>query len=145
MDLGDIWEKKALIALAVITIIIVIYAYNPFEPTPDVKIQNDTVPTSPPQDNSSFNLTKSNNTTANNTTIEDNATTPISKEDAKKKASQSGYEVGDPKLGIIKINNTEYTAWIVPILKDNKIVKEIYIDAITGKIIGSKEESTIQL
>jgi len=138
-------EKQALIILAAITGLILIYAYGPFEGKLDVKIQNETVPTSPPQDNSSFNLTKSNNTTANNTTIEDNTTTPISKEDAKEMASGQGYTVGEPTLGTITINDKEFTAWIVPLLKDGKIVKEIYIDAITGTIIESKEESTIQL
>ncbi|MBI5680748.1 MAG: peptidase [Methanobacterium sp.] len=130
MDLEPGWEKKALIVLGIITVIIVIYAFNPFAGTPNVQIQNQTPETpavTPPPA-----VVTPNNTTANRTnvniTTNGTGTFQITAEQAKKIAAESGYITGEPIKGIYNVINV----WIVPLMKNNKIVKNVYIDASNG-------------
>lgn len=41
IDLGEGWEKKALIVVAVVVFILVAYAYNPFQPKPNITSANE--------------------------------------------------------------------------------------------------------
>lgn len=141
MDLEPGWEKKALIVLAIITVIVVIYAFNPFAGTPNVQFQNntsETPPVTPPQP-----VVTSNNTTANTTNV--NITTnvtgtfQITVEQAKKIATESGYTTGEPTKGVITINNVATNVWIVPLMKGFKVSKKVYVDASNGIIVGSEE------
>ena len=137
MDLKPGWEKKALIIIGIIFIILVIYAYNPFKSTPNVEIANQTtdaaVTTPAPPVVISDNST--NNTSITNET---NGTFQISADVAKNIASGAnpGYTAGQPTQGNVTINNSVFSVWIVPITQAS-ISKKIYVDISTGTIIGS--------
>ncbi|MDI6644063.1 MAG: peptidase [Methanobacteriaceae archaeon] len=134
MDLELTWEKKALIAVGVIILIILIYAYGPFQSTPEVQIVNQTeqpstVQTMPfPQPNSTNNTNDTNNTDFK-----------ITKEQAQRIAEEPGYTTGEPTQGTININNKEIQVWIVPLLKNEKVEKEVYVDAENGSIVATKQ------
>ena len=138
MDLEPGWEKKALIIIGIIFIILVVYAYNPFKSTPHVEIDNQTTdaavttPAAP--------VVTSNNSTANNTTVNttNNGTFQISADVAKNIATGAnpGYTAGQPTQGNVSINNTAFSVWIVPITQ-GAASKKIYVDLATGTIIGS--------
>ena len=128
MDLPENWEKKALIGVAAILIISVIYALNPFPPTANNDtVQQTTTTTIIPF--TKINIQKSNNTT--------NSSLNITLEQAKNIANQQrpGYTVGNPIPGNVVVNNTNYTVWIVPLSKQNVVSKTIYIDVHTGNIV----------
>lgn len=150
VDLGPGWEKKALIVLGILTLIIVIYAYNPFQSTGDVEVQNQTtettetpVETPAPQPAVSDNTT-SDNTTNINITNETNGTFQISADEAKKivTTSNSGYTAGEPTQGTVTINNNAISVWIVPLMKNNIVSKKVYVDATSGTIVGNEEVKT---
>ncbi|MGC9516091.1 MAG: PepSY domain-containing protein [Methanomicrobiales archaeon] len=134
MDLDLTWEKKALIVVGVITLIILIYAYGPFQVTPEVKINNQTEEPQPVQ-TMPFPQPTSNNST-NNTNGTDNF--KITKEQAQRIAEEPGFTTGDPSQGTVTINNKEVSVWIVPLLKNGNIEKEVYVDAENGNIVGTK-------
>jgi len=134
MDQELTWEKKALIVLGFITLIIIIYAYNPFQSTPEVQIVNQTeqpstVQTMPfPKPNSTNNTNETNNTDFN-----------ITKEQAQRIAEEPGYTTEEPTQGTININNKEVPVWIVPLSKNDKVEKEVYVDAENGSIVATKQ------
>ena len=138
MDLEPGWEKKALIVLGIIFVIIAVYAFNPFHSNSDVQYQNETAdngvvtPTAPVATGNST----ANNTTANNTT--NNGTFQISADVAKNIASGAypGYTAGQPTQGNVTINNTLYSVWIVPVTQAS-ITKKVYVDLSTGTVVGS--------
>ena len=137
MDLEPGWEKKALIIIGIIFIILVIYAYNPFKSTPNVEIANQTTDTAvatpaPPA------VTPDNSTNNTSITNETNGTFQISADVAKNIASGAnpGYTAGQPTQGNVTINNSVFSVWIVPITQAS-ISKKIYVDISTGTIIGS--------
>ncbi len=138
MDLEPGWEKKALIVLGIIFVIIAVYAFNPFHSNSDVKYQNGTsdngvvTPTAPVATGNST----ANNTTTNNTT--NNGTFQISADVAKNIASGAypGYTAGQPTQGNVTINNTLYSVWIVPVTQAS-ITKKVYVDLSTGTVVGS--------
>jgi hypothetical protein len=143
LDLQPGWEKKALIILGVITLIVIIYAFNPFN-KPHMEIDNGTnvtVPapaelqSAPPVNpaNSSLNITKNlTNTTGN---------FQISSDQAKKIATDAnpGYTAGSPTKANIMINNNNTAVWIVPLMKGSTMHLKIYVDAKTGIIVGTEE------
>lgn len=138
MDLEPGWEKKALIVLGIIFVIIAVYAFNPFHSNSNVEYQNGTAdngvvtPTAPVATGNST----ANNTTANNTT--NNGTFQISADVAKNIASGAypGYTAGQPTQGNVTINNTLYSVWIVPVTQAS-ITKKVYVDLSTGTVVGS--------
>lgn len=127
MDLKEGWEKKALLVVAAVFIISLIYAFSPFHSSPNVTVDNQTptyiTTTTQPKVNNSTN--SSINTTFN-----------LTADQAKNIASQlrPGYSVGQPIQANIIINNTNHAVWIVP-LTQNSLSKTIYIDANTGLIV----------
>lgn len=138
MDLEPGWEKKALIIIGIIFIILVVYAYNPFKSTPNVEIDNQTADTAVA---TPAPAVTSNNPVANNTTNITNGTNgtfQISADVAKNIAAGAnpGYTVGQPIQGNVTINNTVTSVWIVPITQ-GAISKKIYVDLSTGTIVGS--------
>lgn len=143
MDLKPGWEKKALIILAIITIIVVVYAYGPFKGDTKAQILNNTTevpataPTSPVV--ASNNSTSSNNITNVNITGGNNGTYQITADQAKKIAVQPGFTAGEPTKGSVLISSNNISVWIVPLMKGTVISKRIYVDAITGVIVGSEE------
>lgn len=138
LDLKPGWEKKALIVLGIIVFIIIIYAFNPFQGSANVEVQNGTVdaPVAAPvpQVETPDNST-ANNTTAVNTT---NTTFQISADVAKNIATGAnpGFTAGEPTQGTVNINNTVVSVWIVP-LTQSALSKKIYVDSTTGIIVGS--------
>jgi len=133
-DFRDLsWEQRALIGIGVITLVVLLYAYNPFAPRPSGNVTNDIAPAIAPQP-VPVNDQSSNNST--NSTPEGNFT--ISKEQAKLIAKESGYKTGDPRAGTIMINNQNVSVWIVPLYINDKMAKEVYVNSITGVIVGRK-------
>ncbi|MBM4242057.1 MAG: PepSY domain-containing protein [Euryarchaeota archaeon] len=142
MDLDLNWEKKALIVLGVVTLIILIYAFDPFKPQSNLTVENQSMQYPVTSNNpNSNNVTTANNTTSNITSNTTSNTTDfkITKEQAKSIASEPGYTVGEPRGEIITINDNSYAVWVVPLLRYNKVVKEVVIDANTGNILETRE------
>ncbi|MEN4005835.1 MAG: PepSY domain-containing protein [Methanobacteriaceae archaeon] len=142
MDLKPGWERKALIILGVITVILTVYAHLPFNGNARAAVINNVSVTEPaPAPAPKLNI--SNNTTSNNitnvTSYIGNETHGITAEQAKKIASKHGFTTGEPAKGNIMINNTNTAVWIVPLMKGTILSKRIYVNAATGVIIGSEE------
>ena len=139
MDLEPGWEKKALIVLGIIFVIVAVYALNPFYSNSAVVDQNgssadtpEVVMTSPP-------AATTGNSTANNTNnTTNNGTFQISADVAKNIAAGAypGYTAGQPTQGNISINSTLYSVWIVPVTQAS-ITKKVYVDISTGTVVGS--------
>jgi uncharacterized membrane protein YkoI len=142
MDIKDKWnnltrEKQALIGLAVIVLIVIIYAYHPFVGTTSnntTQVQQSTQPTT--VTTVPFTQSGSNNTTVSNNTT-GNGTSQITAEQAKNIATQSmpGYTAEEPTQGSINVDGASTSVWIVPLSKNNAVSKTLYIDANTGKIV----------
>lgn len=130
MELPEGWEKKSLIVVGAIFILIVVYSFNPFMSNPTNNTTVEEAPSGPTIIPFPENERKNNS---------DNSTnhTKITEEDAKRIAEQAypDYTVGTPSQGSINVNNTTYFVWIVPLTKDNSVSKTIYIDADTGNIV----------
>lgn len=130
MDLPEDWEKKALIVVGAIFILIIAYSFNPFVGSPTNNTTMEEAPSGPTIIPFPENDGKNDS---------DNSTehTKITEEDAKRIAGQAypDYDVGTPSQGSINLNNTTYFVWIVPLTKDNSASKTIYIDADTGNIV----------
>ncbi|MGB9979435.1 peptidase [Methanobacterium sp.] len=138
MDLEPGWEKKALIILGIIFVIIAVYAFNPFHSNSNVDVQNESIDTAiaTPTVPVVVNNSTANNTTVNNTTT--NSTFQISADVAKNIAAGAnpGYTAGQPTQGNVTINNSLKSVWIVP-LTQGSTSKKIYVDLSTGTIVGS--------
>lgn len=131
MDLT--WEQKALIGVGVIVVIILIYAYGPFNSTPEANVMNDTsVPVSNPQ------LLPVNSPSGNNSS-NTNVTVNITAQKAKEIAALQGYVTGTPAPGSIVINNQTVFVWIVPLSLNSKLAKEVYVDKTNGNIVATRD------
>ncbi len=142
MDLGPGWEKKGLIIIVIITLIIVVYAYGPFKGDSKAEVQNNTsqTPVPAPISTPAVNNNVTNSTIGNvNVTGGSNGTYQITSEQAKKIATQPGFTTGQPTKGNVMMNNNNIPVWIVPLMKGNVVVKRVYVDGITGVIVGSEE------
>ena len=135
MDLGDGWEKKALIIVGLIVLLIIIYAYNPFVPKANINnTSNQTSYSSPiilmPYDQSSGN-------SSSNNTNETNGTFQLTAEQAKNIAIQArpGYTAGDPAQETIVIDGITIAVWKVPLTKTGSTSKTLYIDLTSGRIV----------
>jgi len=133
MDLGDGWEKKALIVVAVVVVLLLIYIFNPITPQPDAEFNNTSL-SSPsiinmPFDQSTGNTTNPNNSTSNVTTL--------TSEQAKNIAIQArpGYNAGDPVQETIVIDGITIAVWKVPLTKTGSTSKTLYIDLTSGRIV----------
>jgi len=134
MDLGNGWEKKALIVVAVVVVLLLIYVFNPISPQPDM-VLNDNSSSSPgiipmPFDQSTGNTTNPNNGTSN-TTVQ------LTAEQAKNIAIQArpGYTAGDPVQETIVIEGITIAVWKVPLSKSGSPSKTLYIDLTSGRIV----------
>jgi len=135
------WEKKGLVVLGIIVLVIVIYAFNPFHSSSNPQIAPDQSTVTPTVLSPSPAVT-SNNSTANNTTANmttGNGTFQISADMAKNIAlgNYTGYTAGTPTQGTKTINNTVFQVWIVPIT-NGAISHKVYIDLTSGIIIGTE-------
>ncbi len=138
MDLGEGWEKKALIVVAVVVFMLVAYAYNPFQSKANVTTDNQSY--TPPATSTPVSQAPvvSNNSTNSSTNNASN-TFLISATQAKNIAinANPGYKASDPMQGTIVINQTTIAVWIVPISKITQPSKTVYVDVNTGKIVNT--------
>ena len=134
MDLEDGWEKKALIGVGVVVLIIIVYAYFiPFSGTPDPTLQTNQVSATPATP-IPYSVPAVNNSTSNNSSTSGNFT--LTADQAKNIALNAypNYTIGTPTYqNNININGTFYSAWVVPITLNNTS-KTVYIDN-SGAII----------
>ncbi len=136
LDLGEGWEKKALVVVAVVVFILVAYAYNPFQTKPNGTIINDSytpvspAPATPSAPDVSNNSNKSTDSNGDSTFL-------ISPDKAKEiaLAGNPGYTALDPMHGTVVLNQTTVVVWIVEITKKSYPSKTVYIDVNTGKIV----------
>lgn len=134
MDLGDGWEKKALIVVAVVVVLLLIYVFNPLTPQPDAEFNN-TSPSSSSLMNMPFDQSTGNITNPNNGTS--NVTTQLTAEQAKNIAIQArpGYTAGDPVQETIVIDGITIAVWKVPLTRTGSTSKTLYIDLTSGRIV----------
>ena len=130
------WEQKALLGLGVVTLIILIFVFGSFNnPSPTLNSTNQTyipvtpqpVPVNPPTNGSNG----SNNSS-------DNGNITITRDQAKEIAAEAGYEVGEPTLENINVNDQSVQVWKVPLLRNDVIEKEVYVDTTNGKIVATR-------
>jgi hypothetical protein len=135
LDLKEGWEKKALIIVAVIVIIIFAYAFNPFKPAVNVTTENQsTVPTN----QISAPVTTTPTVTNNSSNTTNNTLSTIITADQAKAIAESankGYKASDPLQGTVVVNGTTVAVWIVPLKMGSFTSKTAYIDITTGKIV----------
>jgi hypothetical protein len=138
IDLGEGWEKKALIVVAVVVFMLVAYAYNPFQAKTTETTANQT-PTSsvpvtqtPVATNNSTSTTNSTNNSGTNHFL-------VSAAQAKSIAlSQNpGYTASEPIQGTIVMNQTTIAVWIVPLSKFGQPARTVYVDVNTGKVVNT--------
>lgn len=134
MDLKDGWEKKALIGVGIVVLIIIIYAYFiPFSGTPEPTLQSNQTSTTQATP-IPYSIPAVNNSTSNNSSTSGNFT--LTADQAKNIALNAypNYTIGTPTYqNNININGTFYSAWVVPITLNNTS-KTVYIDN-SGSII----------
>jgi hypothetical protein len=134
MDLKDGWEKKALLGVGVVVLIIIFYAYFiPFSGTPEPSLQLNQVSVTPATP-LPYAVPAVNNSTSNNSTTSGNFT--LTADQAKNIALNAfpNYTIGTPTFqNNLNINGTIYSAWVVPITL-NSTSKTVYIDN-SGAII----------
>ncbi len=139
LDLEPGWERKALVVLGIIVLIIIVYAFNPFHSNSDVQIASDQ-PTDAPVVTPTAPAVTANNSTTNNSTdnVTNSSTFQISADVAKNIAAGAnpGYTAGQPTQGNVTINSTVMAVWIVP-LTQGSTSKKVYVDLSTGTVVGS--------
>lgn len=128
MDLKEGWEKKALIGVGVVVLVIIIYAYFiPFSGTPEPSLQSNqasSIPATPIP----YSVPAVNNSTSNNSTTSGNLT--LTADQAKNIAQDAfpNYTIGTPTFqNNIIINGSSYSVWVIPI-SQNSTSKTLYID-----------------
>jgi hypothetical protein len=135
MDLKDGWEKKAILGLGVVVLVIILYAYFvPFSGTPNTNVSTNQGANPAQVVPVPFSQPVANNSTANNTT--NNGNNNLTSDQAKNIAlnANPGYTAGTPSFqNNTNINGTVYSVWVVPITQGNTI-KTVYVDN-TGRII----------
>ena len=135
MDLKDGWEKKALLGVGVIILIIIFYAYFiPYYGTPEPSLQTNQVSTTPAAP-LPYYVPAVNNSTSNNSTTSGNFT--LTADQAKNIALNAfpNYIIGAPTFqNNLNINGTIYSAWVIPVTL-NGTSKTVYIDN-SGSIIN---------
>ncbi len=138
IDLGDGWEKKALIVVAVVVFMLVAYAYNPFQakttetfPNQTSQPSNAPVTPSPVVSNNSTNTTNSSNNSSNHFLISAAQAKSIAM------GQNPGYTASEPIQGTIVLNQTTVAVWIVPLSKFGQPSKTVYVDVNTGKVVNT--------
>lgn len=133
MDLPEDWEKKALIVVGIVVIILLAYVFNPFKSEPNITAYNESVNVNPvvnmPFDQSSSNSTNFNNGTSN-------VTSELTMEQATNIALQAnpGYTSGETSKETLVINGITISVWKVTLTKSGSTSKTLYINVISGKI-----------
>ncbi|MTK63542.1 MAG: peptidase [Methanobacterium sp.] len=133
MDMKEGWEKKALIGLGVVVVIIVLYAYfAPYNGTADN--------TSQPQVTSTGTVTPvtfvspSNNNNTTNSSLNGNFTITAAQAQQIAQNANGGFTSSTPTQANINFNGTQHSVWIVP-LSNGTASKTVYVDASNGNIL----------
>lgn len=82
-----------------------------------------------------FNTSSNTDTSSNS----NNSLQNITSQEAKEIAKEVGLRTGEPNSGTIEINNVTINVWIVSLYKQNKLVKEVYVNKEDGNIVTTKE------
>lgn len=133
MDLPEDWEKKALIVVGIVVIILLVYVFNPFKSEPNITANNESVNVNPVV-NMPFDQASSNSTNFNNGTS--NVTSELTMEQATNIALQAnpGYTSGETSKETLVINGITISVWKVTLTKSGSTSKTLYINVISGKI-----------
>ena len=134
MDLKEGWERKALIGLGIIVVIIFIIAYfDPFIGTPDNSSQQQVTTTAPASPLNFMNPT-TNNTTSNNSTINGNFTYTSAQAQQIALNANSGFTISSTTQGNVALNGTTHSVWILAMINGTSS-KTVYVDATSGNIL----------
>ncbi len=132
MDLKEGWEKKALIGLGAVVVIIILYSYfAPNTGTPDNITQ--------PQVTSTGSVTpvtfvSPSNNNSTNSTINGNFTLTAAQAQQIATNANPGYTISSTNQANIAINGTQYSAWILS-MSNGTSSKTVYINAANGNIL----------
>lgn len=158
LDLSNLsWEQKALIGIGAVVLIILIYAYGPWnmfssEPANDTaNVSVSDVPSDNSPKYASVNQQQSNNNDSTNNPEGNNnsdgfnnqqKTTQITTVQAKEIAAQDGLTAGNPRSGTFNRGNETIQVWIVPLSENNVVVKDVYVDKFTGEVVATQDVGT---
>jgi hypothetical protein len=136
MELKEGWEKKALIAVGVVVVIIVLYAYfNPFTGTSNNTTQSVQVTPTPAVPVPYLNPTTNNSTSNNSSTNTGNLTLTSAQAQNIALNANPGYSAGLTTQGTISINGINYSIWNVTINNPNSPSKSVIVDSTSGRIL----------
>lgn len=132
MDLKEGWEKKALIGLGAVVVIIILYSYfAPYNGTPDNITQPQVTSTGSvtpvtfvsPSNNNSTNSSLNGNFTITGAQAQQIATN-----------ANPGYTISSTNQANIAVNGTQYSAWILS-MSNGTASKTVYVNAANGNIL----------
>ena len=132
MDLKEGWEKKALIGLGAVVVIIVLYSYfAPYNGTPDNITQ--------PQVTSTGSVTpltfvSPSNNNSTNSTLNGNFTVTAAQAQQIATNANPGYTISSTNQANIAVNGTQYSAWILS-MSNGTSSKTVYVNAANGNIL----------
>lgn len=133
MDLKEGWERKALIGLGIVVVIIILYAYfNPFTGTPD-NISQPQVTSPSPATPITF-TSPSNNNTTNSSTINGNFTYTAAQAQQIAQNANPGFSITSTTQGNVVFNGTAHSVWILA-MTNGTASKTVYVDASSGSIL----------
>ena len=133
MDLKEGWEKKALIGLGAVVVIIVLYSYfAPYNGTPDNITQ--------PQVTSTGSVTpltfvSPSNNNSTNSTLNGNFTVTAAQAQQIATNANPGYTISSTNQANIAVNGTQYSAWILS-MSNGTASKTVYVNAANGNILS---------
>ncbi|ADZ09400.1 hypothetical protein Metbo_1156 [Methanobacterium lacus] len=132
MDLKEGWEKKALIGLGAVVVIIILYSYfAPYTGTPDNITQ--------PQVTSTGSVTpvtfvSPSNNNSTNSSLNGNFTITAAQAQQIATNANPGYTISSTNQANIAVNGTQYSAWILS-LSNGTASKTVYVNAANGNIL----------
>lgn len=132
MDLKEGWEKKALIGLGTVVVIIILYSYfAPYNGTPDNITQ--------PQVTSTGSVTpvtfvSPSNNNSTNSTLNGNFTITGAQAQQIAQNANPGYTISSTNQANIAVNGTQYSAWILS-MSNGTASKTVYVNAANGNIL----------
>lgn len=132
MDLKEGWEKKALIGLGAVVVIIILYSYfAPYNGTPDNITQ--------PQVTSTGSVTpvtfvSPSNNNSTNSSLNGNFTITAAQAQQIATNANPGYTISSTNQANIAVNGTQYSAWILS-MSNGTASKTVYVNAANGNIL----------
>jgi hypothetical protein len=131
MDLKEGWEKKALIGLGAVVLIIILYAYfAPYNGTPDNVTEPQVTSTGTATPLTFVSPSNNNNTT--NSTLNGNFTITAAQAQQIAESKYGFNSTSTPTQANINFNGTLYSVWIVALNNG----KTVYVDAANGNILA---------